>query len=108
MVSHHNTFKKFQVLSTMMQFSVLMFLHRDSFKQALTDNLMDLSTSACGYSFDTTYQSACVVLNLSIDLYAKATYRVPKIWKIWANAFCAMVGNILRQHRIVAHHIFGN
>jgi hypothetical protein len=91
-----------------MWFSVLMFLHRDSFKRALTDNPMDPSTSSRGYSFTRTYESACVVLDSTIDLYAKVTYRVPKIWRIWANAFCATVGNILRRRRTVAHHIFGN
>ncbi|KIM77342.1 hypothetical protein PILCRDRAFT_623449 [Piloderma croceum F 1598] len=87
---------------------VLMFLHRDSFKQTLTDNPMDPLTSTRGYSFTTTYESACVVLDSTINLYAKAKYHVPKIWRIWANAFCATVDDVLRRRRIVAHHIFGN
>ena len=91
-----------------MRFSVLMFLHRDSFKRALTDNPMDPSAGARGDSFTTTYQSACVVLDSTINLYAKKKSLVPKIWRIWANAFCATVGNILRRRRTVAHHIFGN
>jgi len=68
-----------------------MFLHRDSFKRALTDNPLNPLISAHGYSFTTTYESACVVLNSTINLYAKAECHVPKIWRIWAIAFCATV-----------------
>ena len=91
-----------------MRFSVLMFLHRDSFRGALTDNPMDPLASTRGHSFTTTYQCACVVLDSTIDLYAKETFRVPKIWRIWANAFCATVDDVMRQHCIVAHYICGN
>jgi hypothetical protein len=91
-----------------MRFSVLMFLHRNSFKRALTDNPMDPLASTRGHSFTTTYQSACVVLDSTIDLYAKETFRVPMIWRIWANAFCATVDDIMRHHRIVAHYICVN
>jgi len=91
-----------------MRFSVLMFLHRDSFKRALTDNPMDPLTSTRGYSFTTTYESACVVLDSTINLYAQAKSLVPKIWRIWANAFCATVDDVLLRRRIIAHHIFGN
>jgi hypothetical protein len=89
-----------------MRFSVLMFLHRDSFKRALIDNPMDPLTSTRGGSFSTTYKSSCVVLDSTINLYAKAKYHVPKIWRIWANAFCATVDDVLRGRRIVSHHIF--
>ena len=90
-----------------MRFSVLMFLHRDSFKRALTGNPMDPLISAHSYSFTTTYECACVMLDSTINLYAKAKcLGIPRVWRIWTNAFCAAVGNVLRRRRIVAHHNF--
>ena len=88
-----------------MWFLVLMFLHRDSFKRALTDNRMDPLISTHSYSFTTTYECACVILD-SINLYANAKSLISRVWRIWTHLFCATVGNALRQCRVAAHHNF--
>jgi len=86
-----------------MRFSALMFLHRDSFKRALTDNPMDPLANTHSYSFITTYECACFMLD-STNLYANAKSLVSRVWRFWSNLFCATVGHYLHRRRVAAHH----
>ena len=83
-----------------------MFHHRDSFERTLNDNRTDPLNSTRSYSFRTTYECACVILDSTINLYGKSKCLAPKVWRIWSNVFCAAVGNVLHPHRIAAHHNF--
>ena len=75
-------------------FSALMFLHRGFFVQALTDNPMNPLKSVHSQSFIAAYKSACQVLDCTRDHYAQQPRLVPRVWRIWSNAFSAAVRNI--------------
>ena len=81
--------------NTAMPFSALMFLHRGHFMQALRDNPADPLNSAYRESFHTAYDCACAILNSTKEHYDKQPNFVPRVWRIWTNAFCAAVDNNL-------------
>jgi hypothetical protein len=91
-----------------MGLSALMFLHRHFFKRALTINPTDPLNSVYSHSFSTTYKSACAILDSTINQYADAKCFVPRVWRIWTNAFCAAVGNVLRVAQLNLNLFLGH
>jgi hypothetical protein len=71
-----------------------MFLHRGFFAQALADNPTNPLKSAHSQSFLTAYKCACEILDCTRDHYARQQRLVPRVWRIWSNAFSAAVRDI--------------
>jgi hypothetical protein len=64
---------------------------------------MDPLASTYSYSFTTTYECACVMLD-STNLYANAKSLISRVWRFWSSLFYATVGSYLHRRRVAAHH----
>jgi hypothetical protein len=77
-----------------MRASALMFLHRAYFAKVLSENPMNPLENIHSPSFITAYNSACEILDSTERSYDKQPLLMPRVWRIWTNAFSAAVGNI--------------
>ncbi|KAG6906781.1 hypothetical protein DXG01_012146 [Tephrocybe rancida] len=70
---------------------LLMFLHRGSFAQAMSDNAIDPLQSPYHASVLAAYTSACLILEDTRSQYFKRPHLVSRVWRIWSLAFSASV-----------------
>ena len=74
--------------------SAYMFLHRHYFAKTLIENPTNPLESIHSRSFITAYNSACEILDSTRRSYDKEPLLMPRVWRIWTNAFSAAVGDI--------------
>ncbi|KAJ6613565.1 hypothetical protein B0H10DRAFT_2436370 [Mycena sp. CBHHK59/15] len=70
---------------------LLLFLHRAFFAQVMIDDAADPMKSPYAHSVLTAYQSACNVLDDTLNQFTKKPLLVTRVWRIWSLAFSAAV-----------------
>ena len=72
-------------------YTVLVYLHRNFFAQALYDHPIDPFRSQYAPSFLAAYESACTVLGALKDQFTMFPHEAARYWPLWTHAFSSAV-----------------
>lgn len=78
----------------MFSITVLLYLHRGFFTQAMTEHPSNPLLSPHRKSVVAAYQSACAVLGDTRTQFQKKPLLIGRVWRVWSFAFSAAVGHL--------------